>query len=294
LRRAAAALLAVLCLALPAWRSVVQVVRLARPTTRDLAAAWIAEHVPPGAFFVREVYTPKLLPGHLYPTLYKRFVVRFPPERLRHPYHDFVLVASAAYERFLRLDEGAAEAADPRALRYREIFDTFELVHRWPAEPYRDGPELRLYEVDPPDPPYAAQLEPPIREAVVSSPQMRDEATGAVRYATPGGWAMVKGYLEPGRYRVRLDADLAAGAASLRVSDRKGREIDRARLGPDGTAEIRLPERRKYFLYVSLPPGSTLRGLTARRLSAAATPRPRRTTGTAPPRSARARRGAGR
>lgn len=284
LRAAAAALLTAACLALPAWRSGVQLVRLARPTTRDLAAAWIVENVPPGSFFVREVYTPKLLPEHRYPALYKRFVVRLPPERLRHPYHDFVLLASGAYGRFLGAGDG--ETADPRALYYQEIFDDFELVHRWPMERFREGPEIRLYKVDPPEPPYAARLSPPIAEAVVSSPPMRDEATGAVLYGAPGEWALVKGYLEPGRYRVRLDAELAAGEAILRASDRDGREVDGARFGPGGAAEVRLPARRKYFFYVSLPPGSTLRGVTARRLAGpgpGSTPRARRTAGTAPP-----------
>jgi hypothetical protein len=295
LRAAGAALLAALCLALPAWRSAVQVVRLSRPTTRDLAAAWIAENVPPGSFFVREIYTPKLLPEHLYPALYTRFIVRLPPERLRHPYHDFVLLASGAYGRFLGSGDGAGEAVDPRALRYREIFDTFEPVRAWPMERAREGPEIRLYKVDPPEPPYATRLEPPIGEAVVFSPPMREPATGVVRYGAPGEWAMVKGFLEPGRYRVRLEAELAAGDGSVRVSDRDGREVDRASVGPGGAADLRLPARRKYFFYVSLAPGSTLRGLSARRLAEpAATPRPRRTAGTAPPRSARARPGAGR
>lgn len=57
--RAAGALLAAGVLAWPAWVTVAEVARLARPTTREEAAAWIAGHLPPGSFLVQEAYTPR-------------------------------------------------------------------------------------------------------------------------------------------------------------------------------------------------------------------------------------------
>ncbi|HSL84403.1 MAG TPA: glycosyltransferase family 39 protein [Thermoanaerobaculia bacterium] len=290
-RRGAAALLAVLVLALPAWRSLVEVVRFARPTTRDLAAAWIRDNVPPGAFFVQEDYTPKLLPPEHYPSIQKRFVIRFADERLRHPYHDFLLVAGGSYNRFLH----GGGAFEYQAGRYREIFETFPLVKRWPPSRFRLGSEVRLYRVDPLEPPWVTGLGPSLEGAVVSEAALRDEPTGQVRFRAPGDWVMVKGFLEPGRYRIRLDADLprsSGGPAEVRVSDREAREIDRARLTAEGVGHVRLPERRKYFLYVSLPEGSVLRGLTVRRQASRLMPPG--TGGTAPRPAPGPRRGAGR
>ncbi len=272
--KAAGAAAVLVLLAVPAAHSAAEMVRLWRPSTRDLAAAWVVENLPPGSFLVQEVYTPWIEPSNLYPAIHHRFAVRMSPERLRDPAHDYLVLASAAYGRFFT----PGWESDPRRAwavrRYREIFDTFEAVRVVPAERFRDGPEIRIYQIDSADPAYTDRLERSAARALVSSPAMRPEGSEAVSFLAPGQWALVKGYLEPGTYRVEVDEEPAGAAGEtgetgetgrLRVLTRRGREVGSAALTPGG-GEIVLPARDKYFLYVSLPAGSRLRGVRARRL----------------------------
>lgn len=136
------ALLFLSCLVLPAWSTLQADVALARPTTREEAAAWIRANVPPGASIMKESYTPDFREGR-YRVLHRRFVARLPLEELRR--FDYVLVANAAYARF---DNPAALTRPHQkemAERYREIFHTFELVREWRPAGLQEGPVLRLY-----------------------------------------------------------------------------------------------------------------------------------------------------
>jgi Ca2+/Na+ antiporter len=136
------AVLLLVCLALPAWSTLQADVALARPTTREEAAAWIRTHVPPGASIMKESYTPDFRGGE-YRVLHRRFVARLSLDELRR--FDYVLVANAAYARF---DDSAALARPHQkemAVRYQEIFRTFELVREWRPAGLQEGPVLRLY-----------------------------------------------------------------------------------------------------------------------------------------------------
>jgi hypothetical protein len=140
--RRLAALLLPACLALPAWSTLQADVALARPTTREEAAAWIRANVPPGASIMKESYTPDFRAGQ-YRILHRRFVARLSLDELRR--FDYVLVASSAYARFA--DPAALTQPHQRemAVRYEEIFRTFELVREWRPAGLQEGPVLRLY-----------------------------------------------------------------------------------------------------------------------------------------------------
>lgn len=137
----AAALLAV-CLLAPAWQTGVQALALARPSTREIAGAWIRAHVPHGASIAKESYTPDFPDGE-YQVLHRRFVTRMTLEELRG--FDYVLVASAAYSRFR--DPAALTRPHQQAMaeRYDEIFRSWELVQEWVPSETRLGPVIRLY-----------------------------------------------------------------------------------------------------------------------------------------------------
>ncbi|HKH43773.1 MAG TPA: glycosyltransferase family 39 protein [Thermoanaerobaculia bacterium] len=130
------------CLVLPAWRTGIQAVALARPSTREVAGEWIRTHVPRGASIAKESYTPDFPEGE-YQVLHRRFMTRLSLEELRG--FDYVLVASAAYGRF----DNPAMLTRPHqremAERYAEIFRSWELVREWIPTETQDGPVIRLY-----------------------------------------------------------------------------------------------------------------------------------------------------
>jgi len=142
MRPALAAALLAACLALPAWRTGIQAVGLARLSTREIAGEWIRANVPRGASIAKESYTPDFPEGE-YEVFHRRFVMRLTLEELRK--FDYVLVASAAYSRFR--DPAALTRPHQRQMaeRYAEIFRSWELVREWDPSETRLGPVIRLY-----------------------------------------------------------------------------------------------------------------------------------------------------
>lgn len=134
--------LVIACLWLPVDRTGRQAIGLARPSTREVAAAWIRENVPRGASIAKESYTPNFPPGE-YEVLHRRFVTRLSMPELRR--FDYVLVANAAYIRFQNPAALTRPHQRQMAERYREIFQSFELVKEWVPTDVRTGPVLRLY-----------------------------------------------------------------------------------------------------------------------------------------------------
>ncbi len=136
------AVLLAACLVLPAWRTGVEAVALARPTTREVAKDWIRAHLPPGASIAKESYTPDF-PEGTFQVFHRRFVTRLTLAELAR--FDYVLVANAAYGRFA--DPARLNKPHQRemAVRYAEIFRSWELVHEWIPGPLQEGPVLRLY-----------------------------------------------------------------------------------------------------------------------------------------------------
>lgn len=268
-RGAAAAVLAAGVLVLPVLATATEVVRLARPTTREEAAAWIQEHLPPGSFLVQEAYTPRLAPEWRFPARHPRFAARLSREDLEDPAYDFLFLAGGSYNRFLRPRNLNDPALEHFAARYRELFARYELVREWRRGRFQGGSELRLYRLDPDPAPWTGRRAFSSEEALLRSPEMAPaDADGAIRYTAPGQWSLFKAHLVPGRYRVRLATGAPAGRVEVR--DRANRTLaDRAFEGRP-VVELELAAREKCFLYVHLPAGSRLEGLTLRRLPAPA------------------------
>lgn len=269
-----AALLVTAALAVPAFATGTTVVRLARQTTREQAAAWIAHNLPPGSFLVQEAYTPRLAPEWRFPARHPRFAIRLSRDELEDGTYDFLFLSAGSYNRFLRHADDPARAV--QAERYRELFERYEPVRRWTPGRFRGGPELRLQRLDPQPPPWTDRRAFTPGEALLRSPEMAPRPEGGpVRYTAPDQWSLVKAYLLPGTYRVRLATGATAGR--IEVRDRTNRVVAEGALAGRPMVEIELPERAKYFVYAELPPGSELRGVTLRRLPA--TPAPEAATG---------------
>ncbi len=259
----------ILCLGGPWYRTLRESIRLARDSTRDVAAAWVHSHLPQGSQFVQEFYTPSLGNRWRYPFWRKRFVTYFTPDELRHPSNDFVFLASHAYLRFLR-PGGLVRAPWDEAMaeRYREIFETFELVKEFRPGPWRAGPTLRIYEVDPEPLVFVDHAAFSAGDALVSNRNMLPGDDGAILHRRlDRQWSLFKAFLAAGRYRVAIDANLAAKPGCLRVANRENAEIDRQEIVARKTLEVELPVDDKYFFYVHLPAGTRLKGLSVDRTS---------------------------
>jgi 4-amino-4-deoxy-L-arabinose transferase-like glycosyltransferase len=143
--RLAGGVLVVLALAQPAAETVRQDLALSRPSTREVAAAWIRGHLPPGTALLKEEYTPHF-PDGTFRVLHRRFATRLTLAQIRAS-QEYVLLADTSYGRFLQPEALTKTHHHELADRYREILSSWELVEEWKPGPLRLGPTLRLYRV---------------------------------------------------------------------------------------------------------------------------------------------------
>jgi hypothetical protein len=253
LRLAVAPVLAVLCLAPPAWRTTIETIGYARASTRDLAVEWMLANLPPGARIVKEQYAPNL-PEGAYEIVPTRFAARLTLAEIRRQGNDYLLLASDAYKRFLDPELLRKAHQHEIADRYRTILDTYPKIVEWIPNRVRLGPIVQLYRLEP----LPADCRPggpiPARDAHV--PDLRMRTGPDVSYRLPGQWVLFKGCFAAGRYTFHLDGS-ASGPGSLRGVDAANRKVVEAPIGAEPVA-IQLPAQGKYFFYVSLPKGSHL------------------------------------
>jgi 4-amino-4-deoxy-L-arabinose transferase-like glycosyltransferase len=262
-RAPVAAAAVVAFLALPAFATVAEVVRLARPTSREEAAAWIDRNLPPGSFVVQEAYTPRLEPEWRFPTRRPRFAIRIPREELESREYDFLFLAAGSYNRFLRAENLDDPALEAFAERYRRIFARYPLVREWSPGRFQDGTELRLYRLDPEPVRWRDRRVFGPGDALLRSPEMAPGAEGgAIRYTAADQWSLFKEYLAPGRYRLRVATDAPEGR--IEVRDRANRVLAEVPWRAGAPVELDVPEPEKLFLYVHLPAGSRLDRLAVR------------------------------
>jgi hypothetical protein len=256
-RRPLAATAVAVALLLPSVATAALLVRQSRPTTRDTAAAWMREHLPPGSFLVQEQYTPLVGPEEIFPARRPRFAARLEPQVLRDPQHDYLLLSSEAYGRFFDTENLENLASDETARRYRDIFESIPLVREWTPSRFQDGPTLKLYRLDPAAPETLGPGRLEAARALVSSPSMRSSGS-EIRFEQPGEWALFKIRLAAGAYGVHADG---AGAGKIRIRTRED-EGETVTALENGTARLAIGAPRKVFLYIELETGSRLAGLT--------------------------------
>lgn len=235
--------------------STAQSARFARPTTRDVAASWLEAHLPKGTLIVKEHYTPVVR----YPLFARqpRFVVKLWPDELRHPRHDFVLVASEAYDRYLSPRNLHKEEFVHFARRYRELFAQLELVREWQPGTWRAGPTLKLFRVDPDPVAYLETATLAAAEARVADEVMR-QANGSLRWHHDAAWAVFKAHLAAGDYRLTLEGLEEASNGRLEVVTRDGVSLGEFVVREGHSEVVGIPSDAKIFAILSLPRGATL------------------------------------
>ncbi|MCB1035818.1 MAG: glycosyltransferase family 39 protein, partial [Acidobacteria bacterium] len=255
-RRALTAALVLLALTLPVRATLLQTVSLTRPSTREAAAAWIREHLPPGSAILKESYTPRLDPAR-HALWQQRFVGRMTLEQIRNPSQDFLLLAKPAYGRFLQ-DEELKEAHHFEiSRRYQEIFDSFEKLAEFAPSATRRGPWLELYRIANLQAPPVSSRTFTAAEAFVPDGAMRPKKTKAVRFTAPGQWVAFKGTFDPGPYRLAPEGTFSI-APRIEI-----RDLDNQVLVSDLSEpyETRIPTADKLLVYLYAHPDDRLTGL---------------------------------
>lgn len=234
-------------LAWPIYRTTLQTIAFARPSTREEAASWINAHVAPGATIIKESYTP-----HLHPKKYTlhqiRFAGRMPVEEVRSGEWDFLLLAHNAYGRFLDPENWSKPHHEIYAWHYEELLH-LEKAREFIPGRLRSGPELQLFKVDP-------------RELVYRDTyRYAFEGTGFT-YPRDDAYLLLKEYMMPGEYRFTLDTEPADVAGRIRAVTRDNREAGEFAVSSN-QATGNLPWSAKYFFYIYLPAGTEIRAFTA-------------------------------
>jgi hypothetical protein len=243
---------------LPAAASALLLVRQSAPTTRDTAAAWMREHLPPGSFLVQEQYTPVVGPEELFPARRPRFAGRLETTVLRDPRHDYLLLSSEAYSRFLEPGNLKDLANHATAARYREILATWPLVREWSPGQLQDGPVLRLYRLDSLSVELPSSARLASRDALASDPAMKTADGEVIAFAHPGQWVLFKTDLAAGSYRLRVEDNTLDGRLRMRTREREEERTFELRAGE---ARIDVSRDGRVFLYLELPPGGSVRAL---------------------------------
>jgi 4-amino-4-deoxy-L-arabinose transferase-like glycosyltransferase len=265
--RVSAALVVLACFALPVWATVEQASGLVRATTRELAAGWMRQHLPPGARIVKEAYTPDFAPGE-FAVLGNRFAGRFTLEELRDADNDYLLLASDAYQRFLNPEETVKPHQRQIGERYQAILSGWHPIEEWFPSDTQVGPILKLYRLEPLPADCTPSHEIPAADAFVPDAAMR-AGENRVTFGAGGQWAMVKGCFPAGAYTLRAaGAGLTSG--EVRVRSLEAGELRSLPLvgGLEDGGEalsagpVQLPRPGKYLFYLYLPAGSTVDRVT--------------------------------
>lgn len=266
--RGSAVLVVLACFTLPVWATAEQAAGLIQPTTREQAAGWIRQHLPPGARIVKEAYTPELDPRE-FAMLENRFAGRFTLEELRDGDNDYLLLAGDAYQRFLNPELTVKPHQRQIAQRYQAILDGWHPIEEWFPSDTRLGPILKLYRLEPLPGDCAPSHEMPAADAFVPDSTMR---VGEERVVfTAGQWAMVKGCFPAGVYTLTArGTGLPGGAGEVRVVSLESGEVGRFPLrgvNVGNAGPLTLSRPGKYLFYLYLPAGSTLDGVAVGPLS---------------------------
>ena len=224
-------------LAVPVYRTSLQTVSFARPSTREEAAAWIDANVPRGAAIIKESYTP-----HLHKKKYTvhqtRFIPRVPLEEVRGGQWDYVLMAKNAYGRFLDPENWEKPHHEFFAQRYEEMLQ-FDRAQEFVPNRTRMGPTLELYKADPVVLEYLEQY------------RFGFEGEG-FRFPRDDAYLLLKEYLAAGQYRIAVETEPPTVDGRVAIVTRDGRDAGEAAI-VQSTGLAQLSFDAKYFLYIYLP-----------------------------------------
>ena len=260
IRRTLASLVMVGILAIPIATTIAQAIGFARPSTRQAAAAWTEDHVPPGARILKESYTPHL-PAGRFVVRQERFAAKFSLSAVRRKDVDFLLLSGNAYHRFLDPGQRTAAHHEEYAAFYEAVFAEFEEVREFAPGRFRRGPRLRYFSVDPVPVRYLSEREFRPGAAFASSGRMVPDGASALVFSRPEHWAAFKDYFEAGEYRAEIIGDELKMPGILEVRERLAPGKSEYTIEAPDATRLSLGADGKYFFYLRLPAGGRVRAL---------------------------------
>jgi hypothetical protein len=132
--------------------------------------------------------------------------------------------------------------------------------------PWRRGPVLGLYRLDPVSVVHVESRTWSASEAVLPDDSMR--GPGAIRYTRPGQWSLFKEYLQAGAYRFGVAGRLS-GPARVVVRDRVDSSRQEELLLSGEPVRVDVLRGEKAFVYLYARDGSRVTAVTMERVGEA-------------------------
>ncbi len=238
-------------------------VRRNRPSTFEVAVAWIEQNLPEGAAFLREDYTPELPPKRN-PSQHRRFAPRFTRDEVLDPAWDYLLLSPNAYLRFMDPKQWREEHQEAFYRRYLELLE-LPLVQEFSPGRFRAGPQVRLFQIDPDPIVYRSQARFTAEDATwLSDPTIaRRGGPGEFLHTRRWQFSLYKGYFAAGSYSAETDLVPEHPEGWLYVVSRDNQEV--GGFSTQGEIAFELPGDAKYLFKVFLAPGARFRSFEIHR-----------------------------
>ncbi len=247
--------LAIVCLALPLMQVVAQAIAYASDSTRQVAAESIWETLPRGASILKERYTPNL-DLDAFQVQKTRWIGDYSVADLVAADFDFVILASDAFERFLRPELHFKPFHKIAERNYREVLG-LELVVEISPHRTRMGPRILVFKVPPRDVPDQQLLDAsqPIHKKI----RPREGRSTRIRWAPTHRWRTFRASLPAGAHRLKLSE--VSGYAYVSVIDLDNQEAAYAVQAEDGAFDIAVEQAGRYLFQFYIDQASQLQTL---------------------------------
>ncbi|MEM7354967.1 MAG: glycosyltransferase family 39 protein [Acidobacteriota bacterium] len=234
------------CLIVPFVQVVAQDMGYAGASTRRVSAQWIYDHLPHGTSILKERYTPNLF-SNAFKVQKTRWAGSYTVDGLLATDFDFVVLASTAFERFMRPELHFRDYHKLTERNYREIFERLELVQEIGPHRTRRGPRVLIYKVAVDEGQVPAVQEIDARAPIVRKLRTRPEHAGRIEYLPTHRWRTLRASLASGPHRLELVGE-TSDYSLLSVVDLDDREVDFAEMRLDRTFDILIEDPGRYLL----------------------------------------------
>ncbi len=248
--------LAVVCLNLPFLRVVMQDIAYTSDSTRQVAAAWARETLPRGAKILKERYTPNL-DLSAFQVEKTRWIGAYTVAELVEADFDFVMLASDAFQRFLRPELHFKDFHKIAEGNYRQIFELEQVTEIRPSN-LRMGPRILAFKVPPRDVPERQVID--ARKPIRKKLEPREEWTARVRWVQTHHWRTLRATLRAGSNRLQLNGAIA-GYGYLGVIDLDNQEVTYAERAEGEAFRITLEQGGRFLLCFYIDQASQLETL---------------------------------
>ena len=259
--------LAIACLSWPLVQVVAQDIGYAGPSTRQFGAQWAFDHLPHGSAVLKERYTPNLTPTY-FKVQKTRWIGSYSVDQLAAADYDFVILASTAFDRFLRPELHFEDHHKATERNYREIFERLELVQEIGPHRTRRGPRILIYEVPVDVSQVHDEQSIDASQPIIRKLRPRPEHAGRFEHLPTHRWQTLRVQLAAGSHQLAFVGEQPS-SGWLSVVDLDDREVDFVEM-VDDRFEITVERLGRYLLRFYIDKDKPLQLLRIRRHPAGA------------------------